>query len=94
MNYFLEVTWSNIFYNVVSIIIGLIVLTFGIVKIVKEKKLLFPIMCIVHALLFIAFGILGFFVPEKYDFLPILAILAFTITLIICFLTIGKKKQE
>ena len=94
MNYFLEVVWINIFYNVVSILIGLIVLSFGIIKIIKEKKLLFPIICMIHSVLFIGFGILGFFVPEEYSYIPILAILAFVITLIIFFLTIGKKEKE
>lgn len=94
MNNFLEVVWINIFYNIVSILIGLIVLCFGIIKIIKEKKLLFPIICIVHSILFIAFGILGFFVPEEYSFIPILAILAFVITLIVFFLTVGKKEKE
>ena len=45
MNNFLEVVWINIFYNIVSILIGLIVLSFGIIKIIKEKKLLFSIIC-------------------------------------------------
>ncbi len=94
MNLFLEIVWSNIFYNSVSIIIGVIVLIFGITKIIKDKKFLFPIICIIHALLFIGFGIFGFFIPEKYNFIPILAILAFVITLIVCFLTIGKKEKE
>lgn len=94
MNNFLEVVWINIFYNIVSILIGLIVLCFGIIKIIKEKKLLFPIICIAHSILFIAFGILGFFVPEEYSFIPILAILAFVITLIVFFLTVGKKEKE
>ena len=94
MNNFLEVVWINIFYNIVSILIGLIVLSFGIIKIIKEKKLLFSIICIVHSILFIAFGILAFFVPEEYSFIPILAILAFVITLIVFFLTVGKKEKE
>lgn len=94
MNLFLEIVWTNIFYNVVSILVGIIVLIFGIVKIVKDKKLLFPIICIIHALLFIGFGILGFFIPEYYSFIPILALLAFVITLIVFFLTIGKKEKK
>ena len=94
MNNFLEVVWINIFYNIVSILIGLIVLCFGIIKIINEKKLLFPIICIAHSILFIAFGILGFFVPEEYSFIPILAILAFVITLIVFFLTVGKKEKQ
>lgn len=94
MNIFLEFNWTNVFYNIVSILIGIIVLVFAILKIVKEKQILFPIICIIHAVLFIGFGIGGFFFPEGYDFIPILALLAFVITLIVFFLTIGKKKKK
>lgn len=93
MNIFLTFSWTNVFYNIVSILIGIIVLVFAIIKIVKEKRILFPVICIIHSLLFIGFGVGGFFFPEKYDFIPILAILAFVITLIVFFLTIGKKKE-
>ena len=94
MNIFLDVVWSDIFYNILSILIGIVVMTFAVIKIIKEKRLLFPIVCIIHSLLFIGFGIAGFFFPEPYNVIPILAILAFTITLIVSFLTIGKKKEQ
>ena len=93
MNYFLEFNWTNVFYNIVSIVLGVIVLIFAITKIVKNKMVLFPVICIIHALLFIGFGIGGFFFPEGYDFIPILALLAFVITLIVFFLTLGKKEK-
>lgn len=91
---FLSLTWSDVFYSILSIIMGLILIIFGISQLVKKNKKLFPIVVIIHGLLFLGFGILGFFVPEKYNFITILAIVAFGITLIICFLTIGKKDKS
>lgn len=90
---FLSLTWSDIFYSILSILVGCLIITFGIIKLVKTDKKLFPIVCIIHGLLFVGFGILGFFVPEKYNYITILAIVAFGLTLIISFLTIGKKKD-
>ena len=90
---FLSLTWSDIFYSILSILMGLILIIFAIIQLVKKNKKLFPIVVIIHGLLFLGFGILGFFVPEKYNFITILAIVAFGITLIISFLTIGKKDK-
>ena len=90
---FLSLTWSDIFYSILSILMGLILIIFAIIQVVKKNKKLFPIVVIIHGLLFLGFGILGFFVPEKYNFITILAIVAFGITLIISFLTIGKKDK-
>ena len=90
---FLSLTWSDVFYSILSIIMGLILIIFAIIQLVKKNKKLFPIVVIIHGLLFLGFGILGFFVPEKYNFITILAIVAFGITLIISFLTIGKKDK-
>ena len=90
---FLSLTWSDVFYSILSIIMGLILIIFAISQLVKKNKKLFPIVVIIHGLLFLGFGILGFFVPEKYNFITILAIVAFGITLIISFLTIGKKDK-
>ena len=90
---FLSLTWSDVFYSILSIIMGLILIIFAISQLVKKNKKLFPIVVIIHGLLFLGFGILGFFVPEKYNFITILAIVAFGITLILSFLTIGKKDK-
>ena len=85
-----------IFYNICSITIGLLLIYFGIFSIVKMKKVLFAILTFVHALLFIGFGIFGFCLPkefEEYSFIVILAMLAFSITEILCFILLGKTEK-
>ena len=81
---------SNIFYNIVSISIGVILLVFGITQIIKNKKA-FGIISIVHSLLFIGVGVYGFFIPKDYEFIPVLAMLAFTVTMILSFLLTKKS---
>lgn len=85
-----------IFYNILSMTVGAILIYFGIVSIIKKNKLLFGILTLVHSALFIGFGIFGFLLPEEYkdySFIVILAMLAFTITEIICFLLLYKKEE-
>ncbi len=85
-----------IFYNILSIVIGTILIYFGIFSIVKKKKLLFGILTLIHAVLFVGFGIFGFLLPEEYkdySFIVILAMLAFTLTEIICFVLLYKKEE-
>jgi hypothetical protein len=86
-----------IFYNILSITIGTILIYFGIATILKKKKLLFGILTLIHAVLFIGFGIFGFLLPEEYknySFIVILAMLAFSLTEIICFLLLYKKEEK
>ena len=47
---------NNIFYNIVSIVVGVILIVFGILQIVKKKKLAIGIVAIVHSVLFIFLG--------------------------------------
>ena len=85
-----------IFYNILSIVIGPILIYFGIFSIVKKKKLLFGILTLIHAVLFVGFGIFGFLLPEEYkdySFIVILAMLAVTLTEIICFVLLYKKEE-
>ena len=93
-NFLFEANFSNIFYNVLSIIIGLILIVFGILMIVKNKKILFAIVCFIHAILFIGFGVAAFFFPDKYSFIPILSMLAFTITMILSYLLLYKNNNQ
>ena len=62
---FLSLTWSDIFYSILSILMGLILIIFAIIQLVKKNKKLFPIVVIIHGLLFLGFGILGFFVQKN-----------------------------
>lgn len=85
-----------IFYNITSIVIGLLLIYFGIFSIIKKKKLLFGILTLVNSLFFIGFGIFGFFLPEEYEqysFIVILAMLAFSIIEIIVFILLYKKEE-
>jgi len=85
----------NYFYDVCSIVIGLILIAFGIFTLIKKKKILFCVLTFVHAALFIGFGILGFFlIGTEYEPMTILAMLAFSITYIICILVLYKKEDK
>ena len=83
---------NSIFYNIFSIIVGILVIGFGIMK--HKQKLFVVIMIILHGLAFLGFGIYGFFVPKEYEYITILAMLAFTITLAITLMTIYDKKLD
>lgn len=93
-NFLFEANFSNIFYNVVSILIGIILIAFGILKIVKNRKIAFAIVCFIHSILFLGFGVAGFFFPDKYSFIPILSMLAFAITMILCYILMNKKEDN
>ena len=87
----------TLFYNICSILVGLILIFFASFTLVKTqfKKKLFSILTYVHAALFIGFGILGFFlVDTEYESITILAMLAFTITYLIIMLTLYKKETK
>ena len=85
----------TLFYNICSILVGIILIIFGVFTLIKKNKILFAVLSFVHAALFIAFGILGFFVVDtEYEPITILAMLAFTITYIICILTLYKKEPK
>ncbi len=85
----------NIFYNVCSIVMGLILIFFGVSTLIKKKKILFSVLTFIHAALLIGFGILGFFLMDtQYEAMTILAMLAFAITYIICILTLYKKEPK
>ncbi len=84
---------DNIFYNIVSIVVGVILIGFGGYKIVK-KPLSLGIISLVHGLLFVGAGIGGFLVPKDYSFITVLSMLALTITMILSLLltnTVSKK---
>ena len=56
---------------------------------------LMPCLVLIYSAFFSACQMqLDNFVPEEYSFIPILAILAFVITLIVFFLTVGKKEKQ
>ena len=85
----------NLFYNIASIFVGLLLLVFGILTLLKKKKILFSVLTFIHSALFIGFGILGFFLMNtEYESLTILAMLAFAITFLLIMLTLYKKEPR
>lgn len=82
----------NIFYNIVSIVIGILLIIFGIIQIVKQNKAI-GIASLIHGILLIPVGILGFFLPEQYSFITILAMLALAVTMILTLLLTKTKKS-
>ena len=92
MNIILSI--HNIFYSTISIIIGILLLVFAFYQIIKMKRRLIGILAIIHSILFIGFGFYGYFIPKKYEFIIVLALLAFTITMIISLLLFFKKENK
>ncbi|MBQ9124170.1 MAG: hypothetical protein IJY14_00625 [Acholeplasmatales bacterium] len=93
MNLTYLISSNTIFYNIVSILIGLILIAHSISSLKKNKKL-FGILTIIHSLLFIGFGIGGFFLPKGYEVITILAMLAFCITMVLSILLFNKKEKK
>lgn len=84
---------DNIFYNIVSIVVGLILTYFGISNFKSSKKL-FSILTFIHSVLFLGFGITGFFLPKEYQYITVLAMLAFCITMGITILVLKKPLEK
>ena len=84
---------DNIFYNIVSIVVGVILIGFGIVKIIK-KPMAMGIISFIHGILFVGAGIGGFFIPKEYGFITILSMLALAVTMILSLLLLKTTKNE
>jgi len=84
---------NNVFYNIASILIGLGLIYYGIANIKKSKKLL-AVLVFIHSGLFLFFGIFGFFLPEEYESISVLAMLAFCITMVLCILLLSKSEKK
>jgi hypothetical protein len=83
----------NLFYNIASVLIGILLIFFGVMTLMKKKKIAFSVLTFIHAAFFIGFGILGFtLMGTEYEVITILAMLAFTITFLIVMLTLYKKE--
>lgn len=84
---------ANLFYNIVSIGIRIILICFGSINL-RKNRISFTILTYIHSLLFLTAGIGGFFLPQQYQYITILAMLAFCITMAISLLTLKKKPKE
>lgn len=85
---------GNIFYNSVSIIVGLILISYFVFSIVKKHILGFSIIGIVFGALFLGLGVFGFFLPKEYEVITVLGMLALCIVMIILLLLLKNKDKE
>ncbi|MDE5715689.1 MAG: hypothetical protein K2I42_06100 [Anaeroplasmataceae bacterium] len=83
-------------YNILGIIIGLLVLINIIMTIVnrKKEKLYITIINIITALLFLATGISGFFIPEKYEYISFVLLLVLSVFYLSFFFIVSKKNNN
>lgn len=84
---------ENIFYNIVSILIGLILIYFAF-SCLKKKNVALPVLSFIHSVLFLLAGIGGFFLPSNYKYITIFAMLAFCITMLICLLILKQNNKS
>ena len=83
----------NIFYDIVSIFVGILFVLFGIFQI-KKQSILFSVLVFIQSVGFLVAGIGGFFLPKAYEYITILAMLAFCITMGITLLLLYKKTEK
>lgn len=82
-----------IFYNIVSIIASVLVVIYS-VNLFKIKKLVLGILSNVLAACLLATGILGFMVPEKYEFIVIMVMLVLSLGVILIYVLAAKNKKQ
>lgn len=80
-----------IFYNITALVLGCLLIYYGLFCLIKKNKKLFGGLTLGVSAFYIGFGIWGFFLTD-YQFLVILAILAFTLIEIIFFVLFNKKE--
>lgn len=84
---------NNIFYNIASILIGLVFIPYIILN-VKKNKIYQTVVYSILSVLFLFFGIYGFFLPKEYEYISILSMLAFSILGILFYLLTNKKEKN
>ena len=84
---------GNIFYNVISLILGIMICAYSFMSFTKEKKILLLSLGILHSLLLIASGVVGFIIPEDYSYIIIICMFTFTISYILVLVFLDKSKD-
>ncbi len=81
-----------IFYSVVAIILGLVLIIYGI-KLNISKANLKSIPIYIIALMYVGVGVYGFFINQDYDWAIILALIVICIITLVIFGVLFKKDQ-
>lgn len=83
---------ENIFYNIVSFILGLLAILYIALN-WKNNKIIFRALLIVYGIIFIGLGVAGFIVPEKYGVFLIIGML-FLVIATVATLVVSNKWNE
>lgn len=82
-----------IFYSVVAIILGMVLIIYAI-KLNVSKKNIKSIPIYIIALMYLGVGIYGFFINKDYDWVIILALIVICIITLIVFGILFKKESN
>ncbi len=84
---------SIIFYNIISFLLGAFILFYGIFSFSKFKNILSLCLSIIHSILLIACGIVGFIINENYSYIIIIIMAVLAISYILILMLYDRKVQ-
>ena len=84
----------NYFYNITSIVIGIILLIYSTINIANKKDLLLNILVIIFGVVFITLGVLFLTViPSQFEWISTVILATLSIILVIMFLVANKNTK-
>ena len=84
----------NYFYNIASIVIGIILLIYSTINIANKKDLLLNILVIIFGVVFITLGVLFLTViPSQFEWISTVILATHSIILVIMFLVANKNTK-
>lgn len=84
----------NYFYNIASIVIGIILLIYSTINIANKKDLLLNILVIIFGVVFITLGVLFLTViPSQFEWISTVILATLSIILVIMFLVANKNTK-
>lgn len=84
----------NYFYNIASIVIGIILLIYGTINIANKKDLLFNIIVIIFGAVFITLGVVFLTViPSQFEWISTVILATLSVILVIMFLVANKNTK-
>lgn len=84
----------NYFYNIASIVIGIILLIYGTINIANKKDLLFNNIVIIFGAVFITLGVVFLTViPSQFEWISTVILATLSVILVIMFLVANKNTK-
>ena len=82
---------GNLFYNIMSLILGVSIFSYGILSFTKKRNLLLLFLALLHGAILIASGIVGFIIPDNYSFIVTIIMFVFTVSYILILVFLDQK---